>query len=1049
MLASGLTNAQDRTVFFDVDAVGEKKAIDLWGLDTAWLDAGNVIRGVEFMGKPQVDVIRFSFTGDAPLGDSDGNGVFDSFTGTALSEFNERMRIVDTYTGPDTVLYLNNDTTGGYDPYFWDGDSVHADHWAELIALTAKKASEAGRTVVSVAPFNEPDCPCSFQGTVSRFGEVAASLRANFPMFDYGAENFIRIMGGNTLNNDLAGSWYLPLNNAGWLEEGNTHQLAGNMSTYIEFFEYVEAVGDVGTNDELHNVMEAMVGAEYGMDVGIWWGTAEYARGEFVKTSDGVRLGYAEHRPNWTAASVYRSLEGKVQAFVGESERQTLPTSYMFVSKDRDVYFDGVGPQRTLTVRTTGGSGYQTEAHRNAEKVVNITWGEDIQPVIDGRYTLVNRASQKVMEVESGSSENGANIQQGDPAYTTNQSWLVKPVPSTIGGDWSYFTLKPFHNTLKTADVWNWNINAGADVRQYDYAGGSNQQWILEYVENGYFTIRTRFSGKYLEVAGGSSVAGANIQLGEHSGDPAQQWRLVPAGASVEFEAPLAPEGLKLTANAASIRLLWDEVAVDDLKGYHVYRSKNPDSGYDLIARYVLESSYVDKDAKHAGVEYFYKVKAVDESLNLSEDSGVVSGVPEGGRDRIVALSFEQDTLDSSGNGNHAFGSDMAGFVDGKVGESSLYFNGATFHTSLPAALLDSDALTIATWVYWSGNTDEQSVFDFSDGDRSYLRLTPRSDEGSLSFSLQHGEIEETLIATALTAKEWTHVAVSLDGTEGRLFVNGVLAESKEMSVKPSDLGTVLNYLGKSAGDRGPMFAGRLDRFEVYNFGIDADAALSLAGTTVPASPRDVVGEFDADAILLRWSAVPGAQSYTVKRSTRSGGAYETVATGVLESRYLDTDLGGEDRFYYLIEPSNEVGAGTASSEIMVLAADRAEEWRIMHFGSAENTGSGADLADPDGDGIVNLLERAFGGDPLHPDVEVLPQAGSSGPELSILYRISEDAIDLQFEVVESLDLASDWIESDGDSETVSEEAGVETRRFTRAIDGESSVFLRVRVSQE
>jgi hypothetical protein len=35
----------------------------------------------------------------------------------------------------------------------------------------------------------------------------------------------------------------------------------------------VRASGHHATNDELHNVMEAMVGAEYGMQTGIWWYT--------------------------------------------------------------------------------------------------------------------------------------------------------------------------------------------------------------------------------------------------------------------------------------------------------------------------------------------------------------------------------------------------------------------------------------------------------------------------------------------------------------------------------------------------------------------------------------------------------------------------------------------------------------------------------------------------------------------------------------------------------------------------------------------------------
>ena len=47
---------------------------------------------------------------------------------------------------------------------------------------------------------------------------------------------------------------------------------------------------------------------------------------------------------------------------------------------------------------------------------MNITWGADVPPVINGRYIVVNRNSGKVMEVAGASTNNGANIQQN--AYT-------------------------------------------------------------------------------------------------------------------------------------------------------------------------------------------------------------------------------------------------------------------------------------------------------------------------------------------------------------------------------------------------------------------------------------------------------------------------------------------------------------------------------------------------------------------------------------------------------------------------------------------------------
>jgi hypothetical protein len=114
-------------------------------------------------------------------------------------------------------------------------------------------------------------------------------------------------------------------------------------------------------------------------------GNCRICRGEFVKASDGVRLAYAEHRKNWTAASVYRAPDGKVQAFIGGSERQAVATTFKFVSVDHDVFFDGYGPQREFTVIYPGGvTGSYQNGQVNAERVINITWGDDIQPAIDG-----------------------------------------------------------------------------------------------------------------------------------------------------------------------------------------------------------------------------------------------------------------------------------------------------------------------------------------------------------------------------------------------------------------------------------------------------------------------------------------------------------------------------------------------------------------------------------------------------------------------------------------------------------------------------------------
>ncbi|MDQ8205675.1 LamG-like jellyroll fold domain-containing protein [Pelagicoccus sp. SDUM812003] len=826
LLLTAQTVAQDHTVAFETEAEGEYKGLDLWGLDTAWLWDANVIRGVNFMGKPQTDVIRFSFTGDTPIVDGE-------LTGSGIDEFNERMRIVDTYTKPETVLYLNNDTENWDSNPYLNGSGVDPLRWAELIAVTARKAEEAGRAVISVAPFNEPDHG-TWQGDISRFGDVSWRLRwsGNFPAFSYSVppEQFISIMGGNTLNNDQAANWYNQLNDWGYLEEGNTHQLAGSFDTYAAFYQTVEANGDVATNDELHNVMEAMVGAEYGMDVGIWWGTAERARGEFVKASDGMRLAYAEDRPNWTAASVYRAPDGKIQGFVGESERQADQTTYRFFSKDRPVFFDGHGPQRFFDVTTTGGPGYQTSSHKNAERVVNITWGDDVQPVIDGRYYLVNRASLQVMEIARGSADAGANIEQSNYAATPEQLWDVNPVPRDIGGDNSYVSLVNVNSGM-APDIWNWSLEDGGNIAQWNTSEypSSNQQYFLEYVEDGWFSIGSRWSGLYL--AGN----GSNVEQQANTGSYAQQWRLVPADADpTDFAAPGKPKGVKAIANAASVTIKWKPNSDSDIDSYTVLRSTTNGGPYEIVARELTGNAFTDNSATES-TPYHYTVQALDKSGNRSASSGQTSATPTGDPALVARYDFQLDAADASINGNHAYLNPGARFSPGGLDGSCLALDGGS--VSLPSDVASHDQLTIATWINWSGGASWQRIFDFGNGAEQYLFLTPANWDGqTMQFTIFDDGVAEELYTAAPAVGEWTHVAVVIGDGELQLYVNGTLADSKSATLKPSDFDPVINYIGKSQFPD-PLFKGAIDDFRIYNYALSQPDLADLASATPSELP--------------------------------------------------------------------------------------------------------------------------------------------------------------------------------------------------------------------
>jgi hypothetical protein len=97
---------------------------------------------------------------------------------------------------------------------------------------------------------------------------------------------------------------------------------------------------------------------------------------------------------------------------------------------------------------------------------------------------------------------------------------------------------------------------------------------------------------------------------------------------SSDTNAPLPPTGLSATGGEQMVSLNWNDNNESDLRGYNVYRSTTPGSGYGrLNGSFLTSSNYTDNNVD-GYVTYYYFVTAVDTSNNESNDSNVVSATP-------------------------------------------------------------------------------------------------------------------------------------------------------------------------------------------------------------------------------------------------------------------------------------------------------------------------------------------------------------------------------------------------------------------------------------
>ena len=82
----------------------------------------------------------------------------------------------------------------------------------------------------------------------------------------------------------------------------------------------------------------------------------------------------------------------------------------------------------------------------------------------------------------------------------------------------------------KVLDVYSDGITDGSNVDQWGWNGGNNQKWAVTYLGNGQYQAMGVGSGKLLEVANASTANGANVQIWSSNGNNCQKWTITPAG---------------------------------------------------------------------------------------------------------------------------------------------------------------------------------------------------------------------------------------------------------------------------------------------------------------------------------------------------------------------------------------------------------------------------------------------------------------------------------------------------------------------------------------
>jgi len=412
----------------------------------------------------------------------------------------------------------------------------------------------------------------------------------------------------------------------------------------------------------------------------------------------------------------------------------------------------------------------------------------------------------------------------------------------------------------------------GADIQEATDANALRQKWDILLFKDGYYVIYNANSGKPMDNYGWSIGEGGNVAQWSDTGGLNQRWFIEPAGG-----------------------------------GYYYIRN-----GHGTL--------YVDGNLGGASVKQYSLDGGQQQQWQFILADPAVSGTP------TAHYEFESNANDSIGS-NHGTASGSPAYTGGEIGQA-IDLDGANDYVTLPSGIADVDDITVAAWVNWDGGGAQQRIFDFGDDTTNYFFLTPSDFNGQMHCSITTGsyQYEDALVTDGLPVGQWVHVAVTLRGNTGILYVDGLPKVAGYMSLNPSDFNPANNYIGKSQWPD-PLFNGQIDDFRIYDYALtDSEiAAIALVtppDTTPPAAPTALAATAADGTIALDWAdnSDPDFESYTVYRSITSGSNYVAVDSGLTSSTNADDTVINGTTYYYVVSATDSNANESAySSEVSVV----------------------------------------------------------------------------------------------------------------------------------
>lgn len=323
-----------------------------------------------------------------------------------------------------------------------------------------------------------------------------------------------------------------------------------------------------------------------------------------------------------------------------------------------------------------------------------------------------------------------------------------------------------------------WSANSESDFAKYYVYGGITPNPSVKIdsifiIGNSFRTITnlTNYTAYYYRVTAVDTSGNESGYSNEESVFP------------VDLNPPSTPENISVVTSDGSIELKWNSVPETDFHKYYIYRDVSPTP-----------------------------TTIVDSIDNASDTLRTYSGLTNGTLYHLKVVATDT-------NGNVSV-SDIRSAVPVVEAGNALQFNGIDGYVQTPINSLSGD-FTLEVWVKPNTPTDYRPIISKNTSNGSgneYAEFNLQvQNNGNLNFFMSNGSTYALdLNGGILIPGQWYHVAVTVSGLTGKMYLNG--EETSNNSFSGSRIYNNLPVeIGKYNNGSIQFFDGELDEVRIWN----------------------------------------------------------------------------------------------------------------------------------------------------------------------------------------------------------------------------------------